>query len=295
MWKMPGHFRTSPLVGAAPRERKFLLSFIGDMGTHRFPYYSRGIRQTLYTKGKVGSRIMLGNSAATSLGCKLGRTRRPEHGFEGRVVGHDPPPKKRKNTGHFAVPTSARTCCSTLSMAVTMARCCIVLRAPVAPSADQRGGEKAPCCSFSVLAWRHHWVHACRSSLGWRLQTRMPTAAQSWDPAGVIKAREDDPASLPSRVACTTQAVFAMLLCMLRVSDTSLPSKRLFDLQCTGIQLRSLGEGSALEGCINTGSDPAVRSTSCWVCDVVGRGVYASPGGFCESFRWLSWADGRRD
>ncbi|MEW5310146.1 MAG: hypothetical protein WDW38_001973 [Sanguina aurantia] len=52
MWKMPGHFRTSPLVGAAPRERKFLLSFIGDMGTHRFPYYSRGIRQTLYTKGK---------------------------------------------------------------------------------------------------------------------------------------------------------------------------------------------------------------------------------------------------
>lgn len=55
MWKMPGHFRTSPLVGAAPRERKFLLSFIGDMGTHRFPYYSRGIRQTLYTKGKVGS------------------------------------------------------------------------------------------------------------------------------------------------------------------------------------------------------------------------------------------------
>ncbi|KXZ54467.1 hypothetical protein GPECTOR_4g532 [Gonium pectorale] len=46
--KLPHHFRDSPLLFHPPRERHFLLYLRGDVGKHRLPNYSRGIRQRLY-------------------------------------------------------------------------------------------------------------------------------------------------------------------------------------------------------------------------------------------------------
>ncbi|GLI60030.1 hypothetical protein VaNZ11_002095 [Volvox africanus] len=46
--KLPHHFRQSPLVFHPPRERNILLYLRGDVGKHRLPNYSRGIRQRLY-------------------------------------------------------------------------------------------------------------------------------------------------------------------------------------------------------------------------------------------------------
>ncbi|KAG2501893.1 hypothetical protein HYH03_000391 [Edaphochlamys debaryana] len=47
-FKWPGHYHQSPLLGAAPLERDILLFFKGDVGAHRLPHYSRGIRQKLF-------------------------------------------------------------------------------------------------------------------------------------------------------------------------------------------------------------------------------------------------------
>eukprot|EP00775_Hariotina_reticulata_P004291 gene4291-4543_t len=46
--KFPAHFRWSPLLGAPAQKRTTLLYFRGDVGKHRLPNYSRGIRQRLY-------------------------------------------------------------------------------------------------------------------------------------------------------------------------------------------------------------------------------------------------------
>ncbi|KAG2486464.1 hypothetical protein HYH03_014911 [Edaphochlamys debaryana] len=46
--KLPGHFSASPLLLAPPRERTHLLFLRGDVGKHRLPNYSRGIRQRLH-------------------------------------------------------------------------------------------------------------------------------------------------------------------------------------------------------------------------------------------------------
>ncbi|MEW5318578.1 MAG: hypothetical protein WDW38_009791 [Sanguina aurantia] len=47
VWKPPHHYSSSPLAGAAPVPRTTLLSFKGDLGERRLPWYSRGIRQKL--------------------------------------------------------------------------------------------------------------------------------------------------------------------------------------------------------------------------------------------------------
>ncbi|KAG2488349.1 hypothetical protein HYH03_013039 [Edaphochlamys debaryana] len=47
-FKHPAHYSSSPLAGAAPMERDILLYLRGDIGKHRLPNYSRGIRQKLY-------------------------------------------------------------------------------------------------------------------------------------------------------------------------------------------------------------------------------------------------------
>ena len=47
-FKTPKHYRRSPLLGNTPIQRKFLLSFKGDVGKQRFAHYSRGIRQKLF-------------------------------------------------------------------------------------------------------------------------------------------------------------------------------------------------------------------------------------------------------
>lgn len=46
-FKGPNFYRGSPLSGAAPKKRDILLAFKGDVGRHRLPNYSRGIRQRL--------------------------------------------------------------------------------------------------------------------------------------------------------------------------------------------------------------------------------------------------------
>ncbi len=40
-FKMPGSYRSSPLLGAPLHQRTTLLYFRGDMGVHRMPWYSR--------------------------------------------------------------------------------------------------------------------------------------------------------------------------------------------------------------------------------------------------------------
>lgn len=52
-FKEPNHARASTLLGSKPRVRDKLLYFRGDVGIHRSPNYSRGIRQRLYKKGKA--------------------------------------------------------------------------------------------------------------------------------------------------------------------------------------------------------------------------------------------------
>ena len=46
--KPPDHYKWSPLAGAPDQPKKHLLYFRGDVGKHRKPNYSRGIRQRLY-------------------------------------------------------------------------------------------------------------------------------------------------------------------------------------------------------------------------------------------------------
>jgi hypothetical protein len=48
----PLSFRNSPLYGAPTLPRDILLFFRGDVGLHRLPWYSRGIRQKLYVWSK---------------------------------------------------------------------------------------------------------------------------------------------------------------------------------------------------------------------------------------------------
>ncbi|PNH08721.1 hypothetical protein TSOC_004706 [Tetrabaena socialis] len=48
-FKVPEHFKRSPLLGGAPFERDMLLYLRGDVGKHRLPNYSRGIRQKLFS------------------------------------------------------------------------------------------------------------------------------------------------------------------------------------------------------------------------------------------------------
>ena len=47
-FKHPGLIGASPLLGFPPRPRTFLACFQGNVGLHRLPHYSRGIRQRLY-------------------------------------------------------------------------------------------------------------------------------------------------------------------------------------------------------------------------------------------------------
>ena len=48
-YKSPGQVAPSPLLGFAPKERTMLAFFQGDLGVHREPSYSRGLRQQLRT------------------------------------------------------------------------------------------------------------------------------------------------------------------------------------------------------------------------------------------------------
>ncbi|KAG2493469.1 hypothetical protein HYH03_008286 [Edaphochlamys debaryana] len=48
-FKPPLHYSQSPLLGRQPYERDILLYLRGDVGKHRSPNYSRGIRQKLYS------------------------------------------------------------------------------------------------------------------------------------------------------------------------------------------------------------------------------------------------------
>ncbi|KXZ48538.1 hypothetical protein GPECTOR_27g709 [Gonium pectorale] len=52
-FKEPEHYSQSPLLGAAPLHRDILLYLRGDVGKHRQPHYSRGIRQKLYALHKA--------------------------------------------------------------------------------------------------------------------------------------------------------------------------------------------------------------------------------------------------
>lgn len=48
-FKNPFSYTQSPLAGAPALERDILFFFKGDVGLHRLPNYSRGIRQRLYS------------------------------------------------------------------------------------------------------------------------------------------------------------------------------------------------------------------------------------------------------
>jgi hypothetical protein len=48
LFKAPGKFLSSPLLGAPPLERDVLLYFRGDVGLHRTTMYSRNIRQAYF-------------------------------------------------------------------------------------------------------------------------------------------------------------------------------------------------------------------------------------------------------
>eukprot|EP00891_Asterochloris_glomerata_P004390 jgi/Astpho2/4390/Aster-00009 len=52
-FKPPAHVASSPLLGGPVLERTHLLFFRGDVGLHRLPNYSRGIRQRLYNLSRV--------------------------------------------------------------------------------------------------------------------------------------------------------------------------------------------------------------------------------------------------
>ncbi|EFJ41258.1 hypothetical protein VOLCADRAFT_119761, partial [Volvox carteri f. nagariensis] len=47
-FKQPRHYRSSPLLGSATKQRDIFLFFRGDVGKHRMAHYSRGVRQKLY-------------------------------------------------------------------------------------------------------------------------------------------------------------------------------------------------------------------------------------------------------
>jgi hypothetical protein len=47
-FKAPSHFNWSPVMDGVPLERDILLYFRGDVGIHRTPWYSRGIRQEYF-------------------------------------------------------------------------------------------------------------------------------------------------------------------------------------------------------------------------------------------------------
>ena len=47
-FKPPAHVAGSPLLGGPVLERTHLLFFRGDVGLHRLPNYSRGIRQEVH-------------------------------------------------------------------------------------------------------------------------------------------------------------------------------------------------------------------------------------------------------
>ncbi len=49
MFKAPDHYSRSPLAGHVPYKRDILLYFRGDVGKHRQPNYSRGVRQKLFS------------------------------------------------------------------------------------------------------------------------------------------------------------------------------------------------------------------------------------------------------
>ncbi|KXZ53467.1 hypothetical protein GPECTOR_7g917 [Gonium pectorale] len=53
-FKRPGHYGRSPLVAAPSRERDVFFFFRGDVGKHRMPNYSRGVRQKVYKLAKEG-------------------------------------------------------------------------------------------------------------------------------------------------------------------------------------------------------------------------------------------------
>ncbi|KAG2489065.1 hypothetical protein HYH03_012501 [Edaphochlamys debaryana] len=66
--KAPAHYAASPLLGAAPYHRDILLYLRGDIGRHRVPNYSRGIRQKLYSLATTNQwarkhRIFVGDTA----------------------------------------------------------------------------------------------------------------------------------------------------------------------------------------------------------------------------------------
>jgi hypothetical protein len=46
--KVPYQFASSPLLGSTQKERSMLCFFRGDVGKHRLPHYSRGLRQRLH-------------------------------------------------------------------------------------------------------------------------------------------------------------------------------------------------------------------------------------------------------
>ncbi|KAG2488354.1 hypothetical protein HYH03_013044 [Edaphochlamys debaryana] len=54
-FKDPKHYSSSPLLGARPFERDILLYLRGDVGKHRTPNYSRGIRQKLYNMASTNN------------------------------------------------------------------------------------------------------------------------------------------------------------------------------------------------------------------------------------------------
>eukprot|EP00201_Polytomella_parva_P014690 CAMPEP_0175050468 /NCGR_PEP_ID=MMETSP0052_2-20121109/7275_1 /TAXON_ID=51329 ORGANISM="Polytomella parva, Strain SAG 63-3" /NCGR_SAMPLE_ID=MMETSP0052_2 /ASSEMBLY_ACC=CAM_ASM_000194 /LENGTH=861 /DNA_ID=CAMNT_0016314673 /DNA_START=726 /DNA_END=3311 /DNA_ORIENTATION=+ len=51
-FKSPHHFIYSPMLGFPPMKRDILLYLKGNLGSHRLPWYSRGIRQSLYRLSK---------------------------------------------------------------------------------------------------------------------------------------------------------------------------------------------------------------------------------------------------
>lgn len=53
-FKSPRHYEKSSLQGAPARERDLLFFFRGDVGKHRLPNYSRGVRQKIYKLAKQG-------------------------------------------------------------------------------------------------------------------------------------------------------------------------------------------------------------------------------------------------
>ncbi|KAK9805353.1 hypothetical protein WJX73_005210 [Symbiochloris irregularis] len=74
--KHPGLIGESPLLGYPERRRTVLASFQGDLGTHRKPHYSRGIRQRLRAVSKEHRwrerhGIVIGGRAAEDYGALL--------------------------------------------------------------------------------------------------------------------------------------------------------------------------------------------------------------------------------